>query len=130
MARVFAANTRWAEAACHLSCKHRTLAGWLAAVATPGLPVPISRAAALHTWPAYRDAIVDVVSATDWPTLTSELERDDVAVDLIWGEHDQLCDRDVAAALPGVSIGIIAGADHHLQLTHPGLCVERLASTP
>lgn len=126
MARAFVANTRWAEAACHFNCRHRTLAGFIAAAVTPELPTPISRAASLHTWPAYCDAIDDVVSATDWPRVLADLETSGTTVDLVWGADDRIGDCDFARGLPAVSVEVVIGADHQLPLSHPNSCVERL----
>ena len=70
MTRLFAANTAWARAACQWNCSHRTLAGWVAAVLAPSIPVPIARAASLHSWAAYRDAMDCLIGGTDWSNLT------------------------------------------------------------
>lgn len=126
MARAVATDTRWAEALCHLNCRHRFAAGLLAAAASPGLPTPVARAASLHTWPAYRDAIDDVVAAADWPELLATLDSTGVTTELVWGADDRIGDRDLARSLPGVSVEIVTGADHHLPLSHPDRCVERL----
>lgn len=128
MARAFVANTRWAQAACRLNCRHRRIAGLFAAAAAPELPTCIARAASLHTWPAYRDAIDDVISATDWSKVLTELAADGTSVELVWGSEDRIGDRSFAATLPGASVAGIDNADHHLPLTHPTRCVERLAS--
>ena len=126
MARLFAGNTLVGKLACHVNCSHRSIAGWAAAAASPSLPVPIARKASLHTWPAYRDAIEGVVSATDWPDLAQIASERGTAVELIWGEKDRIGDRDLARTLTGAQIRIVAGADHHLPLTHPELCVTQL----
>ncbi len=126
MARLFAGNTRLAHLACHANCNHRFVAGWAAAVASPSLPVPVARKASLHTWPAYRDAIERVVSASDWPDLVGTLNEHGTAVAMIWGENDPIGDRDLARTLPGAEIRLIRGADHHLPLTHSRLCIEQL----
>lgn len=128
MARAFVANTRWAQAACRLNCRHRKVAGLIAAASAPELPTCIARAASLHTWPAYRDAIDDVISATRWPKVLTELVADGTSVELVWGTDDRIGDRSFAATLPGTSVAEIDNADHHLPLTHPTRCVDRLAS--
>lgn len=61
MARLFAADTRGARRACEWNCRHRTAAGWVAATLAPSMPVTIARAASLHSWPAYRDAMAYLV---------------------------------------------------------------------
>ncbi len=126
MARLFAGNTRLAQLVCQANCNHRYLAGWAASAASPALPVPIARKASLHTWPAYRAAIEGVVSATEWPDLARTLDRNGTAVELVWGEHDPIGNRELARSLAGVEIRIVPGADHHLPLSHSPLCVEQL----
>ena len=127
MARAFVTNTRWAQAACHLSCAHRRLAGIIAAAASPQLPVPIARAASLHTWPAYRDAMDQLIRDTDWDDALRRAATADIPVALVWGEHDRIGDRDFAATLPHVATHTVQGAGHHLPMTHPALCLEHLA---
>lgn len=126
MARAFVATTRWAQAVCRLNCRHRRIAGLIAAAAAPELPTRIARAASLHTWPAYRDAIDDVISATDWPRTLSELAATGTNVELVWGTEDRIGDRAFATTLPGATVDEVDGADHHLPLTHPTQCIERL----
>lgn len=126
MARAFILNTRWAQAACHLNCSHRRLAGIAAAAASPQLPVPIARAASLHTWPAYRDAMDQLVRDTNWQDALHQSLTADIPVALVWGEHDRIGDRDFTATLPHVALNTVPGAGHHLPMTHPTLCLEHL----
>lgn len=126
MARLLAGNTGLARLACHVNCHHRFLAGWAAVASSPSLPVPIARKASQHTWPAYRDAIQDVVGGTDWLDLARTLTKQDTAVQLTWGEHDPIGDRELARTLDGAQTRIVPGAGHHLPLTHSQLCVEQL----
>ena len=129
MARLFALDTRWAEAACAISCRHRTFAGWLAAAIEPSLPTPITRAASLHTWPAYRDAINELIIETDWAQLLTQLEPGP-QTDLFWGTHDRVGDhelaRTIATPTANTTTTMIRGADHHLPLTHADICVEHV----
>ena len=127
MARALLTNTRWAQAACHLNCSHRRLAGIVAAAASPRLPVPIARSASLHTWPAYRDAMDQIIRNTDWGDALRRASTADTSVALVWGEDDRIGDRDFAATLPHVAIHTVPGAGHHLPMTHPALCLEHLA---
>ncbi|MDW3178621.1 MAG: alpha/beta fold hydrolase [Acidimicrobiia bacterium] len=128
MARTFVSNTRWAQAACHLNCSHRRVAGVVAAAASPQLPVAIARSASLHTWPAYHDAMDQLIRATDWTEGLRRASDAHIPVDLIWGEHDRVGDRHYAATLPHVSTYTVPGAGHHLPMTHPALCLEYLAT--
>ncbi|MFT7601101.1 MAG: pimeloyl-ACP methyl ester carboxylesterase [Acidimicrobiales bacterium] len=126
MARVFVTNTRSAQAACHLNCSHRWLAGIVAAAASPQLPVPIARSASLHTWPAYRDAMDQLIRRTDWTDALRRAATTDIRVCLVWGEHDRIGDRDYASTLPRVTIHTVEGAGHHLPMTDPALCLGHL----
>ena len=123
MARLFAGTTRWAKLACTLNCSHRRIAGWIAAAASPSLPITIARSASLHTWPAYRDAVGDVIAGTDWDDLCGRTTANGTAVHLLWGEHDPIGDRELAGRLPRATLTTIAVADHRLPLTHPSACV-------
>lgn len=128
MAKLLAGNDRVAHAACYLNCNNRNLAGWLAAVATGKLPVPIARKASLHTWPAYRDAIEDVVAGTNWTDLAQTLARNKTSVAMTWGTDDPIGNRELARSLVGVDVHTVENADHHLPLTHSGICLAQLRS--
>lgn len=123
MARLFVLDTGVAERACAMSCRHRSAAGWLTALSEPTLPVPISRAVPLHTWPAYRDAINGLVLKTDWNSLLPAVaER--AQVKLTWGDRDSVGEPEFAAALLDRAVEIVDHADHHLPLTHDKRCRE------
>lgn len=128
MTRLFALDTSWAERACAISCRHRAATGWLTAAAEPGLPVPVARAVSQHTWPAYRDAMQDLVIDTDWYTLLRQLDDNGTSTELVWGADDNVGNPDHAATIigPTSSITMIANADHHLPLSHPEICCEQL----
>lgn len=129
MARLFAGSNRVARAACRISCSNRTVAGWLAASVTPELPVAIARKASLHTWPAYRDAISDVVGETDWTALAETLADNNTDVAMTWGIDDSIGDLDLARSLTGVSVREVQGAGHHLPLTHSSVCIDQLLAS-
>ena len=127
MARLFVANTGWARAACQINCSHRTLAGFTAAAMSPSLPTPIARAASLHTWAAYRDAMAHLVAGTDWRSCVQAAGDAGTTVELTWGVDDRIGDRHYASTLTGATVDIVAGADHHLPLTHGHRCRTQLS---
>lgn len=127
ISRAFVANTPLAAATCRLNCRHRNIGGAIAAAANPSVPIQISRRASLHTWQAYRGAVDDIVACTDWVAAAHHAREHGIAVELIWGSRDRIGDRGFASELPGVTMSIVENADHHLPLTHPEVCVERLA---
>ena len=133
MARLFVLDTRWAEHACAISCRHRTAAGWLAAAIEPRLPIRLSRQVPLHTWPAYRDALNGLVVGADWRQLLTNLTRAGVPVHLVWGRRDHVGDagwaRNVAAGHADTSVELVDDADHLLPLTHPELCRAQLLTS-
>ena len=134
MTRLFVLDTKWAERACALSCRHRTAAGWVTAAAEPRLPLRVARSVSLHTWPAYRDAMQHLVVGTDWQRLLSRLDDLDIGVDLTYGTNDRVGDHDyaraVSAAFANAKVTTIPGAGHHLPMSHPSVCVAQLAQHP
>jgi len=130
MARLFVLDTGWAEQVCAVSCRHRTAAGWLTAASEPTLPVHIARSVALHTWPAYRDAMRHFVIEADWQGQLNRLDDSGVSVELVWGTNDKVGDSDFASTLTSANanttVTLVPGADHHLPLTHPALCRDHL----
>ncbi len=132
MLRLFALDTRWAETACRWNCRHRTTAGWLSALAEPSLPVPVARAASLHTWPAFRDAVDHLVIDTDWSGLIAGVNALGIPVHLVWGRDDPTYDRILAGDLAqGDSLVTTDFRDrggHRLPLTDPGGCLGDLRS--
>lgn len=127
MARAFVANTKWAELACRINCSHRTAAGIIAVLVTPELPWQIAKAASDHTWPAYRDAMDELVTHTDWKRLTDLASELEVPVTMAWGSEDRIGDRSYASGLRDVKMFEIRDAGHHLPLTHGSFCVEQLS---
>lgn len=128
MAKAFALDEDVARWVCTLSCRYRTVSGWIAAAAAPRWPVPIARRASQHTWLAYRQALVEQVLEPDWPTLVGDVDRAGVRLRLIWGDEDTVGDRayarSIAAGLENVSVDGVAGADHTLPCARPELIVE------
>lgn len=130
MTRLFALDTELAARACALSCRHRTAAGWLSVVAEPRLPVSIARAAPLHTWPAYREAIQHLVLDVDWDDLVGECDRHAIEVGFVWGAKDRVGDRICAERLVEHRrlgwVEELDRGDHRLPLTNPTTCIEQL----
>ncbi len=129
MARSFALDTSLAQKACALSCRHRTAAGWLSALAEPRLPVPIARQAPLHTWPAYRDAVRHLVIDVDWDELMSMCEDLGIEVRLVWGARDPVGDWSFAERLTSgraAHVDVLDHGDHRLPMTDPMTCISQL----
>lgn len=130
MARLFVLDTGSAQRACALSCAHRRAAGWVAAGLAPRHPVPVARSAALHSWPAYRDAMNQLVIGTDWADLLDELASS-TAVVFARGSGDLVGDPAAVQALAMVrdntEIVTIPGAGHDLPMSRPDMCVDQLS---
>ena len=96
----------------------------------PSIPVSIARNASRHTWPAYRDAVRHLVVEPPWRRLLTDLDGHGMRIDLIWGARDGTGDRryaeTVADGLVYATVVVVDGADHHLPLTHPEVCVATL----
>ncbi len=137
MTRLFVMDTGIARRVCALSCQNRVAAGWITAAFEPGLPIPVARAVSLHTWPAYRDSIRDLVIEPDWPSLLQGLTSSAVQTELVWGSNDSVGDQRYAADLSAAGIAAAANprltlvdrANHHLPMTHPALCIGSLAGS-
>lgn len=130
MTRLFVLDTKWAEWACAINCRHRSLAGWATAAVEPRLPVPVARSVSQHTWPAYRDAMRELVIQTDWRQLLDQLDDKGTSIELVWGSNDKVGDPDHARTITGTCsvVTIIDGADHHLPMTHPDICRSQLTA--
>jgi pimeloyl-ACP methyl ester carboxylesterase len=132
MVRLFALDTNLAQKACAANCRHRTAAGWMAAALDPKLPVSLTRAASLHTWPAYHDAMVGLVIETDWGRLLDELDDAEIDIDLVWGSDDTVSDPDHVATITRgrthAHVTVVPEADHHLPVSHPALCRDSLTT--
>lgn len=130
MAKLFALDTPLAARACAMSCRHRTAAGRLSVVAEPRLPVAIARQAPLHTWPAYRDAIRQLVIEVDWEELVTTCARLGVDARFVWGDRDPVGDRAYAERLRSgnsVHVEVLDHGDHRLPVTDPVTCISHLA---
>ncbi len=128
MERLFAQDSPLARRSCELMCAFRGTAGLLAVALSPDLPVPISRRAVLHTWPAYRGAIS--AFASDWEAALRELSEAQVPVTITAGANDpsqvpQLADE-LARRFSNLRAVTIPGATHILPITHGKRCAEQL----
>jgi pimeloyl-ACP methyl ester carboxylesterase len=87
----------------------------------------------LHTWSAYRDAVSHLVIDTDWAELLAELDHNGTHVALVWGTHDRVGDDRHAQALASrcrrATVTIVEGADHHLPMSHPAICIDQLTAS-
>lgn len=128
MGKSLVLDRRLARAVCSLNCRHRTLAGILAAAIAPRWPLPVARQASLHTWPAYIAALEDQIIDCPWRELMHALADANVPVLLIRGEDDTVGDCAAQQALaeePGVVMMTVEG-DHTLPASHPTLLVNAL----
>ncbi len=127
--RLFALDTDAAKLACAWMCRHRQLAGWLAAVANPSLPVPIARAGTQHTWVSYFGALEGILLRDQVETPLARLARAGVEVVLCVSSEESIADAAYAAELaskyPGCELRVVGG-NHHLPLVAPAWCVETL----
>ena len=121
MERLFALDTRSAEAACRLVCRYRRTARLVAVLASPQLPVAVSRRAVDHTWPAYQGAMEEIVLSASWPDAVRRLDDHGVRTVLVRGEADRIVDGAVYAGLAeehdAVDVLVRPGAGHLLPLT-------------
>jgi pimeloyl-ACP methyl ester carboxylesterase len=133
MSRIFVLQERTARRACAISCRHRSVAGWIAAAVAPRWPIPIAWNATRHTWAAYSQTLEAQVLHDDWPALLHRLDQAGVPVRLVWGDHDRVGDHDyaqeLASALVHGDVRVVAGADHTLPAARPELIVQ-LAGQP
>ncbi|MFA9565202.1 MAG: alpha/beta fold hydrolase [Acidimicrobiales bacterium] len=128
MARLFAADTRWARRACEWNCRHRTAAGWLAAALAPSMPVTIARAASLHSWPAYRDSMAHLVGDTDWRDLAARVTGTGTSLQFVWGEADRIGDRRYLQESTGLHPLVVRGDGHHLPMTRAAWCASQVGT--
>ncbi len=118
MARLLLLDETWAHRACRLNCGHRTIAGLLAALVEPTLPPAITRTASLHTWPAYRDSLDELVLTYDWATKIRRLDEAGIRATFLWGSDDAIGDIDYARTLAGPhSVVEVPSNGHHLPIT-------------
>ena len=130
MARLLLLDTVWAERVCSLNCRHRTAAGVLAALAEPSLPMAITRTTSLHTWPAYRDSLEELVLGYDWVRSTRRLSEAKVPVTFVWGSDDERGDIGYVKTLVSPdSVLEVPSHGHHLPITDSELLLELAVAT-
>lgn len=133
MGRVFLLDTDWARCLCALSCRARTASGLLMALVEPRLPVAVARRASLHTWPAYRDTVEELILQHDWAAGFDVLIEAGIPIDLLHGSADDIGSQpfidQLLGGCPGVSLSTVEGADHHLAITHSAVVLEHLGRT-
>ncbi len=129
-ARALLVDEAASEVLCRISCSHRTLSGWVAALAAPRWPLPIAREASQHTWAAYHQTLEEQILHDEWPQLLTALDAAGVEVALVWGDRDRLGDlafaRDVTLELPHASVVIVPGAGHTLPSAQPDVLTALL----
>lgn len=130
--RLFVLDTPLSRATCTWSCRHRRLAGWLAAATNPDMPVQLARQSPLHTWPAYRGALEDLVLASDWQTALDALALNHVHITLARGANDPVSDPTVLDTLAtrhtSIDTATHPTTGHELPLADPGWCIAQLAA--
>ena len=129
--RLSVRHTTVARKVCAWMCRHRTLAGALAVLASPQLPVHLAHAGVMHTWPAYQGAL-EIILDSAWASPLDALDAAGVAVTLAAGARDPLVDLTpygAAARRKNVSVALHHAANHSLTLTEPRWCIDQLAGT-
>lgn len=128
--RIFVLHPPLAQGVCTWMCEHRKPAGWMAVALSPDAPVPLARQAVLHTWPAYRDALEDVVLAQDWRPALEALVGAQVPVALANGVSDPVPDHALVAELAQnhavVDAPVHPAAAHELPVAYPDWCAALL----
>lgn len=132
--RLFVLDTPLSRAACAWSCRHRTLTGWLAAATNPDMPIALARQSSLHTWPAFRGALEDLVLGSDWQPALDALQAQRVPIVLAHGARDRVADPSVNSELAACYFDVEATthptAAHDLPISEPAWCVRQLTGTP
>ena len=133
MSRALLFDEAVARRICHFNCEHRTIAGYLSAIAAPRWPIPIARQASLHTWPAYIQTLTDQIIECPWDQLIADLDVAAIPVTLIRGSRDPIGDPDHSTALAdnhaNVTARIVEG-DHTLPAAQPELLVSAFDARP
>jgi pimeloyl-ACP methyl ester carboxylesterase len=122
---------------CAWVCRHRTIAGWVAVVIRPDLPVAVARAGVNHTWDSYLGALDGLLRAPDWEPALDRLATAGVPVVLVEGGNDPVPVPGRAAALDEVTGSVRhlvrENATHLLPLTEGDWCaafiVEQIDGT-
>lgn len=126
--RLAVRNPAAARRVCAWMCRHRALAGYLAVLGSPELPVHLARTGVLHTWPAYRGAL-EIILDPVWAAPLDTLVDADVAVTLAAGAADTLIDLQTyttAAGRVNTLLAVHPDADHGLTLGEPAWCLAHL----
>ena len=130
---IFILQTPLARAVCTWMCEHRTAAGWLAVALNPDTPIALARQGVLHTWPAYRDALDELVLAQDWRPAVETLVRANVPLVLTHGADDPVVDAvllgDLARRHSCVEVVSRRDEGHELPVAQPASSAEQLRST-
>ena len=123
---------------CAWVCRHRAIAGWVAVVIRPDLPVPVARSAVQHTWDSYKGALAGLLRAPDWEPALDRLTGTRISIVLVEGGADPVPVPGRAAALAEAAVTvrhvIVEDGTHLLSLTEGDLCaahiVDHLEETP
>jgi pimeloyl-ACP methyl ester carboxylesterase len=129
---LFVLHAALARAVCTWMCEHRTAAGWLAVALNPDTPVSLARQGVLHTWPAYRDALEELVLGQDWRPAVETLVRANVPLVLTYGAADPVVDAGLVVELarhhPRVESAARSATGHELPIAQPAWCAGQLRS--
>lgn len=132
--RIFVLHAPLARGVCTWMCEHRRPAAWMAVAVSPDAPVALARQGVLHTWPAYRDALEDVVLAQDWSPAMEALVGANVPVAVANGASDPVPDHTLVAELAAshavVDAPVHSVAAHELPVAYPDWCVALLTRAP
>lgn len=129
--RLLALDTPASRWMCALMCRHRAAAGWLAALASPRLPVHIARQGVLHSWHSYRGALEGVLLSPRWRGAVEVLGDRGVPVTLVRGARDPVAIAEAhleLARAPSIEHVERAGEHHDLPLRDPRACVVDVLS--
>ncbi len=131
--RLFALESRSAEAMCAWMCHHRSMAEWLSVALEPQWPVIVARYGVRHTWASYLGAMNGVIRRGGWESALATLEAGAVPVTLADGARDAVTvpgrSATLAAEWANVRAVVHPEADHEVPITHPGWCVELVRSS-
>lgn len=128
MARALILDRRVASRLCRFNCRHRRIAGLLAAATSPRWPIPVARQASLHTWEAYIQALEEQIIDCPWPALVERASAGGCRIELVHGRRDPIGDRGAITALTrhGAVTQRTVEGDHGLPAADPTLLHELL----
>jgi pimeloyl-ACP methyl ester carboxylesterase len=134
VSRLLALPNPLSSAVClHLCTRRPELAGWVYAAVLPGLPVPLARQCAHHTWPSYLAGLDDIVLDPRWEQALGRLGDQSVPVLLAWGARDPIAVPalydDLAARHRHVRCAESGVGDHYLPIAHPQWSAALIEST-